>query len=198
MATTQVSKHQAEQSRYYGIKGWLLVFYILMILGALSGLSNAFNEANAMMLGLDMGMWQMISLVQVALMLPFLVLTPMKHRLMPTVSILCLWISLCITVGLFAMNSGNISGAMAAGGASTMSPEAAAAVQATVMIVMIGLSVLFTILFTWYLLASKRVAATFRHRLPESEAREATFGQAHGDPASQASGGASFTAPSGA
>ena len=186
MAKTQVSQHQAQQSRYYGVKGWLLVFYILMVLATLSALSNMFNETNAMLIGLDMSTWQMVSIGQIVLMLPFLILTPMKHRLMPMLSILCMWISVAVTLGLFAMRTGDyvamVQAQMRAQGAEPLPPEALAVMEMTMNITMIGLPVLFALLFTWYLLASKRVAATFRHRLPESEAHEATFGHAHPEP----------------
>ncbi|NNG02491.1 MAG: hypothetical protein HKM95_00115 [Inquilinus sp.] len=197
MAKMQVSQHQAQQSRYYGVKGWLLVFYILMILSALSALSNAFNEANAMMLGMEMGTWQMISFGQVALMLPFLVLTPMKHRLMPTLAIVCMWLSVVLTVGVFAMSTAdygkNLQATMRAAGTDTLPPEFYAAMGSSMIIFMVALPVVFTLLFTWYLLASKRVNATFRHRLPQSEASSATFGQAHSDPAPSEPAAPSFT-----
>ena len=46
MAMAQVSQHQAEQSRFYGVKGWLLFFYILAVLSLLSALSSAFNQSD--------------------------------------------------------------------------------------------------------------------------------------------------------
>ena len=177
MAMTQVSADQAMQSRYYGVKGWLLVIYVLYVLSALSTLSNALAASDAMAIGLDPGLWRMIAIVQLALTLPFLIMTPMKHRLMPMVAIACLWISVAITLLLYAANWSSIMMAMedqmrtAAGqSAGAMSDEMFGAIGQFGIMVGIGFGMIFAALMTWFLLASKRVNATFLHRIPNSEA----------------------------
>ncbi|MBV1903661.1 MAG: hypothetical protein KUG58_08505 [Marinosulfonomonas sp.] len=80
-----------------------------------------------------------------ALQLPFLVLAPLKHRLMPKVTIVCEFLGI---LPVFPMTFGNPSGAMLAA---------------------LLVSIVFVFLFSWYLLRSKRVNVTYSHRVPVSQ-----------------------------
>ena len=78
--------------------------------------------------------------------IPFLILVPMKHWLMPPVVIACTWIQIVmffpISIGLAEMTNGTI------------------ATIATIFVVVLAA------LWTWYLLRSKRVNLTYRNRVP--------------------------------
>ena len=134
-----VSPDEARAHRYYGFRGWLLALYVGYAYGFVVNLFGIFAPG----LSAGLGLAQTILLVQNALGVPFLVLAPIKHPLMPKAVIGSLWIG----VALFAATvdiQGNVDReillvAIAAGIAASM---------------------------TWYFLWSKRVNVTYRHRVP--------------------------------
>lgn len=178
MAMTQASAAQAMQSPYYGIKGWLLVLYIILALGALSSVTNAFNADLARVSGMGETGWMLFSLIGLALSLPFLVLTPMKHRLMPVLTIIGMWVGVAITLIRDVLDWETIVAAsqkvmlqqVAAAGSQPLPTEFYMTMAAWIPIGGVAVQIVFALLFTWYLLASKRVNATFRHRLPHGMA----------------------------
>lgn len=143
MEWREISPAEAEQSKYYGLGGWLLVFYVLGVLGflasfagllALETLKQNFGDSYLILAGLG--------IVQGLLYLPFLILAPKKHPLMPKAAISALWLSVAVTAiaGMFA-NPSQMMGQLI-------------------------FSVAMVALFAWYLRKSKRVNVTYLHRVP--------------------------------
>ena len=185
MAMTVVSPEQAMQSRYYGFGGWLLVIYVLSVLGALLtlyemvdwlSLTGASEAELAGLSGVVPVLGGFMAAVQLALALPFLVLAPMKHPMMPMVSIACLWLSVAFMIVHFAIVGPLIAAALEQIAKELPNQPGGAVpdgingiiglVVGSTMAVALGFSVLFSALVTWYLLVSKRVNATYRHRIP--------------------------------
>ena len=91
-----VTPEDAKQNPLYGFGGWLYAFYAYAIvefflplsslLGGGRGLAMMYGPENVNMMRIVMG-------VNLLLPLPFLTLAPLKHRLMPVVTIVSFWIS---------------------------------------------------------------------------------------------------------
>ncbi len=179
---THVSPAQAMESRYYGIGGWLLVIYVLFVLGALSTLFSLVGSlgqiglSEADLVGTSPELGSIVYALQLALALPFLVLTPMKHPQMPVVTIICLWVSVAISIVYFAIQGSMLTAGLEQQASALYGQQGVSAPDGidgiigmavvTTMMISVGISVLFSAIVTWYLLASKRVNATFRHRIP--------------------------------
>ncbi len=151
MEWKSLSKEEAMRSPYYGLKGWLLVFYVLTALGIVPYLGLMISPPTSG--SGDVGMTRVFLLIHVTLSVPFLILAPMKHPLMPKVVIICLWMS-------FASR------------ASPMYPAALASASGTATYLssvnlfgVIGAGVV-AVLITWYMLRSKRVNVTYLNRVP--------------------------------
>lgn len=143
MDWTEVTPEQAAQDRYYGLGGWLLFFYVLAVLGFLSNFAGLANVAALRDLyGDSFGIILALTVIQALLLLPFVVLAPMKHPAMPKATISALWLSVSLTavVGL-------------ATGPARLLPT-----------ILIGVAVVA--LFQWYLKNSRRVNVTYRHLVP--------------------------------
>ena len=141
-----VSPVEAAENKYYGFKGWILYFYALVVLGLLmNGYNIWFNPTySTLVLGLGVS-FEMISIfivVGFVLSIPFLVLAPMKHRLMPKVTIVCYWLVVILALANF-----------------TIFPVALALPGFV-------FGVIWAVLITWYLLKSKRVNVTYLHLVP--------------------------------
>jgi len=141
-----VTPEEAAENRYYGLGGWLLVFYVLGVLGFLASfagllslemLKRTFDDNYMILAGLGV--------VQGILYLPFLILAPQKHPLMPRAAISALWLGVVVTA---------IAG-MVADPSQMMG-------QLIFIVVMVAL-------FAWYLRKSKRVNVTYLHRVPVEE-----------------------------
>ncbi len=151
MEWKSLSKEEAMRSPYYGLKGWLMVFYVLTALGIVPYLGLMISPPTSG--SGDVGMTRVFLLIHVTLSVPFLILAPMKHPLMPKVVIICLWMS-------FASR------------ASPMYPAALASASGTATYLssvnlfgVIGAGVV-AVLITWYMLRSKRVNVTYLNRVP--------------------------------
>lgn len=186
MGYVAVSETQARTSPYYGFDGWLIVFYVYAVWSAVSSLAavfafTQFGQVASEIGTFDLGGLQVLMAVRVVTLLPFLVLTPLKHRLMPIAAIVCEWINAVVAAiltpsawtSLFEGMLGIMTAVAERGPAGQAFPpfpgEFAGMmklfVQAGIWQAII-LGIAMTALFTWYLLASKRVNATYRHRLP--------------------------------
>ena len=141
MAWAKVAAEEAKQSRFYGFGGWLLTFYILLILYLLFWLPLFFLKMPA---SWDPVLYNTVNVTRALFWLPFLVLSPMKHPAMPAVTITMMWISLGMTWTLGFIGS--------SGHPITWIPS-------------MFIGVLFAALMTWYFRSSRRVNATYRHRL---------------------------------
>ena len=179
MAMRDVSIEEAKQSKYYGFGGWMIIFYILAALALIVGVVGVIPQ-NALpgldpdvvaivtlnaFPGVDPNVVAIVTLVQCALVLPFLILTPLKHRLMPAATIVCAWLSLVITIGLYFIHWSSISAALDAEAARVDAGAEVASIGMILTFVSVVVMVVVTALLTWYLISSKRVNATYRHRV---------------------------------
>ncbi len=141
MAWTKVSAEEAAQAPYYGFGGWLLAFYIVLVLYLLFWMPFYFLQAPA---SWDPLLFNTVHATRILFWLPFLVLCPLKHPMMPAITITLMWFSLAMTwtVGFFGSSSHPI----------TWIPS-----------MFIGAT--FAALMTWYFRSSQRVNATYRHRV---------------------------------
>ena len=138
-----VSLEEAEQNKYYGLGGWLLVFYVIAVIAFLATFLNLANvDAFKQLYGDAYGIMLVVSIIQGLLILPFIILTPKKSPLMPKATISAYWFSIALTA---------IAGMIT--NPSAMLPQ-----------LLVG--VIFVALFSWYLRNSKRVNVTYLHRVP--------------------------------
>ena len=155
MPWKSVPREEVARLKYYGVGGWLLSVYILAVLGFLSGILDLVNP-DERTLKLFLGstaIAQVVSLASMGVRFPFLILVPLKHPLMPSIEITCTWISVFIMMPFI------------------ISIDVTMGVPAAVGILVAALVLIVALLWTWYLLASKRVNLTFRRRIPAIEMR---------------------------
>ncbi len=150
MPWNSAPREEVARLKYYGVGGWLLFVYILAVLAFLSGILDLVNP-DERTLKLFLGsaaIAQSVSLASMVLRFPFLILVPLKHPLMPSIDITCTWISVFIMMPFI------------------ISVDVTMGAPAAVGILIAALVLIVALLWTWYLLASKRVNLTFRHRIP--------------------------------
>jgi hypothetical protein len=142
----QMFPEHAAAHRLYGLRGWLLAFYVstaaVFLLGVYDAISGFREEVldEVLPTPLQLGAVKAMKLVWSALLLPFLVLVPMRHRQMPVVSIVCLWASVLVGLGALIAQPPALVG---------MIPLPVAALAC---------------ILTWYLISSERVNVTYRLR----------------------------------
>ena len=147
-----VSPEEAANNKYYGFKGWIISFYVLIAFGTLMNVVTVlFNPLGGLLadivgdeawFGDPVWTARVMGLVGIVLAIPFLLLAPMKHRLMPMVTIVCYWLAAVVGV-LF----------------STAYPLELA-LQTSFNLIIIA------IVFSGYLVTSRRVNVTYYHRVP--------------------------------
>jgi hypothetical protein len=142
----QMFPEHAAAHRLYGLRGWLLAFYVSAAAVFLLGVHDAVGGFGEEVLDevlptpIQLGAVKAMKLVWTALLLPFLVLAPMRHRQMPAVSIVCLWSG--VIVGLGALIA--------------LPPPLVGPVPLVI--------ALLACILTWYLISSERVNVTYRLR----------------------------------
>ena len=155
---TIVSKEEAQQNRYYGFKGWLLLLYLAFLYGIIQNLIVVFappgsvladyaGGGNPDMFGGDHNVMRGVFLAQALVAVPFLVLAPLKHALTPKVWIGSVWIGVVVSAATIDMPG-----------------------QTDAMLGLIAFSVVLALLITWYALHSKRVNVTYLSRVPAGDA----------------------------
>ena len=150
MGWTFVTDDEARAHPLYGFGGWLLVVYgveILLLAYTLFNIASIAMKAGAetlLMPGFAV-VW-----AHVALALPFLVMAPLKARAMPLVAILCCW------VGAAWSLSSYLAVPSLLGNAAIIFPAV--------------LSLAWRVVFTVYLLRSRRVNVTYRGRVRQDAA----------------------------
>lgn len=153
MEWTELTPEQAAQQKYYGLGGWLLALYALAVLafvGSFLGLAGvpalkeAFGDAYVIIV--------VLSLVQAILHLPFIILAPKKHPLMPKAAVSAYWLSVSLTaIAALLTDPSHMLGQLVVG-------------------------VIYVSLFQWYMNKSKRVNVTYRHRIPADTSPESKTG----------------------
>lgn len=143
----QRNRAEARDHEYHGLGGWLLLFYVLTILGVVCGLWMilAGGQPDQTMAGMPAQSPTNL-ILSIVFYLPFLILTSMKHAAMPRIAIWAAWTYTFVNAIVTGVE-GN-------------SAEAG--------IIPLVFSAVCAALFTWYLTRSKRVNVTFRHRVRES------------------------------
>ncbi len=147
-----VSREEARRSPYYGLWGWLLLFYIMALFGFVDVLISAVSVPDPSIVetyGGDVGVMRAVSLIYAALTVPFLILAPMKHRLTPKLWIAWNWISVIIYAETIDF-PGRIDE----------------------MILRVGAVVVMAALMTLYILISKRVNVTYLNRIPAGSSED--------------------------
>ena len=157
-----VSDEEAVDVKYYGVRGWLRFFYILAVLGFVRSIFDLiFPDPFMIEVFGGAGMMQAVALFSIALQVPFLVLTPIGHHLMPSVTIVCTWVHTIF----FLTFAPNLDETLTAMNVNEVPPEISSAVAMYAMIA----GVVTSALWTWYLLCSKRVNVTYRNRVRDWE-----------------------------
>jgi len=142
-----VSPTQAEGHPAYGFEGWLLFFYAYALFGLALPIMSVFGGGGgtAAMFGAEnVTMMRTVNAVRLILLLPFLVLAPMKHRWMPAATIAAYWLSFAIMA--VALLVGDVPARRTG--------------------IVMSLDAVTALLYTAYLVFSVRVNVTYRHRVP--------------------------------
>ncbi len=152
MAWKDVSEEEAAKAPYYGLGGWLLIFYAIALTVVADGVLSAAGAPRDLFALSDANAAQdrVILIVRGVLFAPFLVLAPLKHPLTPKIAIACNWLAAIAIV---------IDGAIV--GMDYLIPGFAA-------------TLILAVVITFYFRDSKRVNATYFWRLPDG----AVFGSA--------------------
>lgn len=141
MAWKTVSPEEARQVPHYGFGGWLLAFYIGLIIYLVVWILAFFLPAPPQW---DPGLYQANIALTIVLWLPFLFLAPRKEPMMPKVTISLMWLSLAISWLIYFR---------------------ATSFEIALVIPILVIGVAFALLMTWYFRSSKRVNVTYRHRV---------------------------------
>ena len=141
-----VSREEATRHRYCGLRGWLLVLYVVAAYGVVTYSIDAMSPHNGKYYGTYGERPEVIRgvlLMSAVAHLPLLILGPLKHRLMPRLWIAGMWISAITSIAAYDM-PGRLDS----------------------LILGIAMTIVGTALLTWYVLHSKRVNVTYLHRVP--------------------------------
>lgn len=147
---TVVSKGEAQQNPYFGFRGWLLLLYLLAVVGLIQNLIVVFASPDPDLVEIFGGnpdVMRGVYVVYGIVWAPFLVLAPLRNSLTPKVWIGGAWVSVVVYAAAV-----NMPGRLDA------------------MIGQIAIGVVVTLLMTWYVLHSKRVNVTYLSRVPAEEA----------------------------
>jgi hypothetical protein len=140
-----LSREQAQQSPYFGFRGWLLLLYLLTLVAIIQSLVWVFSPPTQGDLDVFSGnpdIRRGFDIVTVVVWAPFLILAPLKHPLTPKVWIGANWITVIISAAISDWSS-----------------------QINVTIAMTAIGIVIAVLLTWYVLHSKRVNVTYLHRV---------------------------------
>jgi len=140
-----ISMEVASQHPLYGFGGWVLVIFILDVLVLLaiwSGMLLAPQEVSSAYGG-SMAAALLSCLLGSALILPYLVLAPMKSAWMPPLTIICAWagVVLALPMNLYYLGTGAAMGGALSG-------------------------TFWALITTLYIVRSRRVNVTYLQRIP--------------------------------
>ena len=146
---TKIGEDDARAHPLYGFGGWLLAVYAVEVLGVALTLEGVITVVR------DYGLNPLtnpsfgIVWLHLALNLPFLLMAPMKARLMPVVAIVCYWVGIAISLGSFGTMPGPLMNVS--------------------ILARVAFWNAWGVVFTLYLLRSRRVNVTYRHRVLADE-----------------------------
>jgi hypothetical protein len=155
----RVAAAEAEDHPLYGLGGWLLLIYLGSLLRAvelLVGLIMPMPEIHA---AGDPVAMQIRDATLLFLALPFLVLAPLKHPMMPLITIACVWTAFGVTL---AFSGIGLAGSGSGGGAG---------LAALMLFAFDGPGPVEAAVLTWYFLRSRRINVTYRHLVPDTRLR---------------------------
>ncbi len=150
MNWTNITEDEARLHPLYGFAGWLWAIYAVEVLGigmTLEGVvtvATQYGVENLANPGFGV-VW-----LHVLLNLPFLLMAPMKARAMPIVSIICYWVGILFSLGTLLTFP------------SSMGMDIS-------ILARIAFWIAWGAVFTLYLLRSRRVNVTYRHRVRADE-----------------------------
>ncbi len=171
MQWRHVSPEEARQHPLYGIKGWLLFFMILIIIGLVFQVySLLFTGPGDTIVGdvevsINAGYASIMNVITIVLYAVVLFMAFSCNQSFPMVAIAALWIGVVLNViGMMVFPTM----VTISGGGPQMRAELQERINQTMnQSVYIGLiiSIVIAALLTWYFLSSKRVNVTYRHRV---------------------------------
>lgn len=140
-----ISIEVASQHPLYGFGGWVLVLFVLDVLALVaiwSGMLLAPDEVASAYSGSSVAA-VFSCLLGSALILPYIVLAPMKSSLMPSLTIICAWVGvvLALPMNLYFLGLGAALGGAASG-------------------------TFWALIMTLYIVRSRRVNVTYLQRIP--------------------------------
>lgn len=150
-----VPREEAVENRYYGLDGWLLLMFVMSVMGIFTNSVSLFaplqDEAYQEFYGMTSEGSQMIALLAVIWSVILAILIPLKHQSIPKLIVLssCLYWAVYIAISIVY------------GG------------EAGYLVLIMAPGSIFLILYNWYWLKSKRVNVTYRHRVPVAAKNQA-------------------------
>jgi hypothetical protein len=161
----QVTPNEAMQHPLYGVGGWLLFFMVLVIISVVYNIYQLTQTADSTQVG--------SLIVSLVIGLLILLLAFSKSRSFPTVSIVLLWINVAIAVIgaiIFAAAADEAVDAYLQSTGQAVDPavrDVAVSTAVTSLIIGVVIAAVIALLMTWYLISSKRVNVTYRHRVAD-------------------------------
>lgn len=147
MSWKTVSREEAEAHELYGFKGWLLLFWVIALIGIVQNAATFFMpdvESQYRQMGIEPSVVYAGMVLGIIGYLPLIVLAPMKHPSMPKIVQISLVATFVIGAGI---NLTQLPIAVAASG--------------------LAFGAVFLTLVILYFRKSKRVNVTYLHRVPE-------------------------------
>lgn len=154
-----VSPEQASQYIHYGLGGWLLLIYLTSLIGVVGELlillSPKTEPGNSGTEFLDIAYGEhgyAIAYAHNLIWLPFLLLVPLKHPRAPQVAIAIIWLGalpLLLSMIIILFNYKE-------------NPD----INTFLLLVLLVVFIAIFVIYNLYFLHSKRVNATFLHRIP--------------------------------
>lgn len=171
MQWRHVSPEEARQHPLYGVKGWLLFFMILIIIGLVFQVySLLFPGPGDTVVGdieisVNAGYASIMNIITIVLYAVVLFMAFSYNPSFPMAAIAVLWIGVVLNVIGMMVFPTTVT---VSGGDPQMRAEVQEQINQTMnQSVYIGVivSIVIAALLTWYFLSSKRVNVTYRHRV---------------------------------
>lgn len=151
MSWTNISRDEAAAHPLYGFKGWLILFWVLAIFWVVIWSRSIFGNDRMILVMFEteeqVRFMRIVMALDLAALLPFIILVPLKHPL-------------AATVGLYGVIAQGLLRPFAAAFLVELGGSKVPAITGTHM----GLAVAFVLYMTF----SKRFNVTYRHRIKEA------------------------------